>query len=152
MAAVDSTPDGRPVTWTGPVHSPDLWLAHRLGAWLDAQGRPFPPPAWDRPPLPRLQPTPDPDTPPPPPRRPRGLTDAELTELDRTGADPARWSGSAYQRRLAGLAAADDERLRQLAASTAPAAAIPAAAERAEAGRRRRALAQVAAFRAGRPL
>jgi hypothetical protein len=154
LAALDSEPDGRPVTYTGPVHAPALWARHRLGAWLDAAGRPFPPPAWTRPPLPARGYA-DQDRPPRPrpwrerglARPERGLTDADLAERDRTGADPARWTGSTYQRMVAGMAAADDERLRQLAAATAAAAAIPAAAADAEADRRRRALAQVAEFR-----
>lgn len=158
LAAIDSTPDGRPVTRTGPVYDPDGWLDSRLSAWVDANGWPLPPPAWTRAPMPvparverargeRAQPWRELGL----ARPERGLTDAELAEHDRNGADPGRWSGSSYQRMLTGFAMAEDERLRQLArATTTAAAVIPAAASAVEADRRRRAQAQVAAARAGR--
>ena len=155
LAAIDSTPDGRPVIRSGRVHCPELWLPARLGAWRDAAGRPLPAPAWTRAPLPArgrqdVPPRPQPWREQGLTRPERGLTDAELAEHDRNAADPGRLNGSAYQRMIAGFAAADSERVRQIASATAAAAAVPAAAELAEAERRRRALAQVAAARAGR--
>jgi hypothetical protein len=153
----------------GPVYAPGEWFRHVLGAYLDADGRPLPPPHLDETGVRAAALTPagaeiararaEADT----ARQARAAQLRSIPVREHTAAqwrpeprpgDPSRWAATARAQ------VAESRAARPPAGEPPPPAAVTVAelaavarrgaADEAEAARRLRALAQVAAFRRGR--